>query len=50
MIFAQPELNVPMTATSLVVATWSFAFLVHCAGSQEPAAAVESSYFFSSTL
>ena len=42
-IFAQPELKVPITATSLVLATWSVAFLAQAASSQAPLAAVESS-------
>ena len=43
-IFAQPELNVPITATSPVLATWSVAFFAQAASSQAPLAAVESSY------
>ncbi len=42
-IAAQPELNVPMTATSSVLATCALAFCAHCASSHCPAAAVESS-------
>ena len=43
-IFAQPELKVPITATSASLATWSVAFFAHAASSQAPLAAVESSY------
>ena len=39
-----------MTATSGPLATWSCAFLVHCAWSHLPAAAVESSYFLNSIV
>ena len=49
-ILAQPELYVPMTATSLVLATWSVAFLAQAASSHAPLAAVESSYVFSVML
>ena len=47
---AQPELYVPMTATSSVLPACALAFAVHVAGSHLPAAAVESSYFLSLTL
>ena len=40
---AAPELNVPMYATSLSLATASLAFLISVASSHLPAAAVESS-------
>ncbi len=43
MILAQPELIVPMTATSFALATWSCAFFAHVASSHWPLAAVESS-------
>src|SRR3954453_9901879 len=49
-ILAQPELYVPMTATSFVFATWSVAFLAQAASSHAPLAAVESSYVLSVTL
>src|SRR3954468_20992553 len=39
-----------MTATSVLLATWSLAFFAHVASSQPPLAAVESSYVFSVTL
>src|SRR3954451_15105919 len=38
-----------MTATSVLLATWSLAFFAHVASSQPPLAAVESSYVFSVT-
>ena len=50
MIFAHPELNVPITATSEVFAMWSRAFLAQVASSQLPLAAVESSYALKSML
>ena len=44
-ILAQPELYVPITAISLGLSTWSFAFLVHVRGVPlRRLAAVESSY------
>ena len=46
-ILAQPELRVPMTATSALLDTCFCAFVWHCAWSHLAAAAVESSYFCS---
>ena len=49
-IFAQPELNVPITATSAVLATWSVAFFAQAASSHAPFAAVELSYGWNLTV